>query len=557
MKNKKINIRPHLEGFTAYSSARDEFMGNARVFLDANENPYGASFRGVTALNRYPDPRQSALKEMISLSEDIPERNIFLGNGSDEIIDLVIRTTCTPGRDNVIVNVPGYGMYGVLAGVNDIAVREVPLDSAYQPDTTKILSLVDDNTRIIFICSPNNPTGNMAEEKRVTQLVNEFNGLIVIDEAYIDFASAGGFKSLLAEHTNIIILKTFSKARGMAGARLGMAFGPGQLIDIMNAIKLPYNISSLTIEAATASLRREEVWRQQVERIKADRSRLAVELVKIDTVKKVYPSDANFLLVKVSDPLSLYLFLAQRGIVIRDRSMIAGCEGSVRITVGTSPENERLLEAIREFSGKGNEQQDTGGDGKSRTARVTRETSILVDINLYGGGISDIQTGSGFFDHMLEQLAFHSGIDMLVRVSGDIETGMHHIMEDVAITLGESFAAALGDRSGITRYGFTLPMDDSLAVVAIDMGGRIYLNWDVSFKGEMTGDLPTEMYDHFFRSFAGSARCTINIKAEGENDHHMAEAIFKSFAHAIAEAVIKDGRGRIASTKGMVSSGSF
>lgn len=544
-------IRPDLLGLVPYSSARDDFSGRARIFLDANENPYGSSFRGVTGLNRYPDPHQSELKEMISLSEDIPAQNIFCGNGSDEIIDLLIRVTSVPGETNIIINTPTYGMYGVQAAINNTRVREVSLDPLFQPDVKAILDTADAGSRLIFICSPNNPTGNLAEESRVETLAKKFRGLLIIDEAYIDFSSGDGFKGLIDKYPNIVVLRTFSKARGLAGARLGVAFANEQLVNLLDSIKLPYNINSLTIAAAMNSLRKPEVWRSQAQRIIAQREKLVSSLQVTDGIRKIYPSDANFILVRVDRPKQLYIYLAERGIVIRDRSQLKGCEGCVRITVGTENENEYLLQGIKDFlSG------DAGDSSKSIRESVrrrqTRETDILADINLDGRGICDIQTGSGFFDHMLEQLTFHSGFDLLIRASGDIETGLHHTVEDIAITLGQAVAEALGKREGIRRYGFTLPMDDSLATIAIDMGGRSGIRWDAVFNGEMTGDIPVDMYSHFFSSFADAARCTINVKASGENDHHMAEAIFKAFGRVLKEAVLREDSTRLPSTKGMI-----
>lgn len=545
-------IVPHLRDLKPYSSARDEFKGEAGIFLDANENPYGASFRGVTALNRYPDPRQQELKELISKSENITAANIFIGNGSDEIIDLLIRAVCEPGETSVIVNPPTYGMYAVQAAINNTGIKEVPLNSSFEPDVEAIEKAADSNTRILFICSPNNPTGNMAPRDTILRFVSSFRGLLVIDEAYTGFSEQDGFKDLVGDFPNIVIMRTFSKARGMAGARLGYAFASHDLIQVLNRIKLPYNVNSLTLAAAASVLQREEVWQNQAERIVSERQRVSSSLSQINGVERVWPSVANFLLVKVSDPRSLYAFLAEGGIVVRDRSSMPGCEGCIRVTIGTPAENSLLIEAIGEWSQGGSSSGDHDGIMKAVKRRITRETDVMVDVRLRGRGISDVQTGSGFFDHMLEQLGFHGNMDIMIRVSGDVETGMHHIIEDVAITLGQAVKQALGNRKGIRRYGFTLPMDESIATVAVDMGGRGNLSWNVSFSGEMTGDVPVEMYPHFFSSFASAAGCTIHITASGENDHHKAEAIFKAFARATRDAVAEDSTGRLPSTKGII-----
>ncbi len=567
-------IRPDLLTLKPYSSARNEFTGSARIYLDANENPYGTSFRGVTGLNRYPDPLQRELKVRLSQISGMAEDSIIVGNGSDEILDLLVRATTVPGRSNVITMPPTYGMYSVVAAVNNVAVTEVLPAEDFSFSAESVLGTADSNTAIIFICSPNNPTGNMAPRDEVQKLAEQFEGLLVIDEAYIDFSGTDGFMDMLSDYDNIFILRTFSKARGMAGARLGTGYGHPLLVSVLNAIKMPYNVNSLSLEAAMQSLNKQQVYSSQVERITEGRESLSRELQKIPGVQKVYPSAANFILARFERARELYNYLLGKGIVVRDRSDVPLCEGCLRISVGTERENEVLLEEIGNFykgavgaaGGTGTENgasTTTGatgtengasptdsGAGTVKERRRTGETDVLADINLYGRGIADIQTGVGFLDHMLELFTFHSGSDMMIRASGDVHVDMHHTVEDIAITLGLAVKKALGDGKGINRYGFVLPMDGSRAIISIDMGGRNMLVWDVGMKETSIGGIPADMFRHFFRSFSDNAGCTLHIEAKGEDDHHIIEAVFKGFARALKEAVRVTGD-RVQSTKSL------
>lgn len=529
-------IRPDLLAMKPYSSARSEFKGNARIYLDANENPYGTSFRGLTGLNRYPDPLQTELKERISGSTGLDMDRIIAGNGSDEILDLLVRATTIPGKSNIITIPPTYGMYNVVAAINNVLVKEVLPDEDFNFTADDIIEALDIDTRIVFICSPNNPTGKLAPEREVMRLAEKFNGLVVIDEAYIDFSGTDGFLSLIEKFENIFILRTFSKAWAMAGARLGLGFGHPGLVKVLNTIKMPYNVNTLTIQAGLDALERKEVYRSRVERIIRNRDKLIADLKNIDGIKTIYPSDANFILVKLDDPKGLYTYLLGKGIVVRDRSDMPLCGGCLRISVGMENENKILLEEIRNFF-SGKTSAYTSDQGKViRKRRRTRETDILIDYKLYGRGIADIQTGSGFLDHMLDLFTFHSNSDLIVSASGDINVDFHHTMEDIAITLGQALNEVLGDRKGLNRYGYVIPMDESRAMVTIDIGGRNMLVWKVGFKNASIGDLPASLFKHFFRSLADNARFTINIEAEGEDDHHMIEAVFKGFARALKQA---------------------
>jgi histidinol-phosphate aminotransferase len=336
-------IRDNIKTLTPYSSARDEFKGDAAVFLDANENPFN------DPVNRYPDPLQWKLKQQIAKIKNTSPENIFLGNGSDEAIDLIIRVFCEPGIHNIVAIDPTYGMYKVCADINHVEYRRVPLTPDFEIDTEAMLAKTDDNTRLIFICSPNNPTSNSFKSNDIKKIINTFNGIIVLDEAYIDFSSEKGFLHFLPEYPNLIILQTFSKAWGMAGIRLGMAFAGNNIIATLNKIKYPYNVNVLTMETAMKSLhniKRKERW---VAEIIYQRSILTKELEKIPVVLKIFPSDANFLLVKVEHPREIYDYLVKNNIVVRDRSKVSLCEGCLRITVGTANENNRLIKVLTKY----------------------------------------------------------------------------------------------------------------------------------------------------------------------------------------------------------------
>lgn len=326
-----------------YSSARDEFEGEAAVFLDANENPY------FGPLNRYPDPQQRKLKKVISAIKSLPGEMIFLGNGSDEAIDILIRAFCEPGRENIVSVDPTYGMYEVTAAINGVEYRKVQLGEEFRLDEEALRQQVDSSTKIIFLCSPNNPTGNSIEESAIKSILKWFNGILVIDEAYIDFSEKPGLIDEIVRSPRLVVLQTLSKAWGRAGIRLGMAFGNADTVSVMNKIKPPYNVNSLTMQEALATFSRKDEKTSRVKELVASRSTLGREFGKLKSVLKVYPSDANFLLIRVDDAARMYRYLASSGIIVRNRSGSAGCDNCLRITVGTAEENNKLLEAMKEY----------------------------------------------------------------------------------------------------------------------------------------------------------------------------------------------------------------
>lgn len=340
-------VRENIKNMTPYSSARHEFSGAASVFLDANENAFGSPL--PVNYNRYPDPLQLPLKEKISQIKGVPSSNIFLGNGSDEAIDLLFRIFCEPGKDNVIIFPPTYGMYEVCAEINNVMVKKVPLTTDYQLDLEATEAAVDANTKMIFVCSPNNPTGNSIERSTIEVLLNNFDGLVVIDEAYINYSRQKTCITELTEYPNLVILQTLSKAWGLAGLRLGMAFAGQPVIDYMNRVKYPYNINTATQQLALEALSNISSVNNWTKTTVVQKENLSEALLKLSITEKVYPSDANFLLVKMTDARRIYDFLSDRGIIVRDRSKVILCDDCLRITIGTPDENNHLLEALKKY----------------------------------------------------------------------------------------------------------------------------------------------------------------------------------------------------------------
>lgn len=528
---KQIDIynlaRPNIRNLAPYSTARDECQVKIGSFLDANENPFNNGY------NRYPDPRQSELKSLISRIKGIPVKNMFIGNGSDEAIDLCFRVFCEPAVDNAVSIAPTYGMYKVAADINNVQIREVPLGEDFSLPVDALLQACDANTKLMFVCSPNNPTGNAFPVSEILKLAEAFDGMLVVDEAYIDFSSEPSLSGYIREYQNLIILQTLSKAYGMAALRLGLAFADERTMSMFANVKYPYNISLAGMEKAMSLLRRDVA--AEVAVVMSERARLAEELAKLPRVRKVWPSDANFLLVEVDDARGLYAELLDAQVIVRDRSKVLGCAGCLRITVGSPAENDKVLAVIG-----GLQPESVVEKRAAKVVRKTKETQIEVSVDLDSKGTDGIDTGLKFLDHMLDQIVHHAGIYLTVKATGDLEVDEHHTMEDVAIVLGEALIKALGDKRGIERYGFVLPMDESKAMVLMDLGGRIEFVWDVNFAREYVGDVPTEMFWHFFRSLGAAMSCNLHVSAKGDNDHHVAEGIFKAFARALKMAVRKE-----------------
>lgn len=567
-------IRENIKGLVPYSTARSESKLQNALLLDANESPFN------TGYNRYPQPVNYELKQLaakcvnwdIGLKakedqcgkegllgqkylyaaealgesgfEDISIENVFVGNGSDEAIDLLFRIFCTPGVDNVLSVVPTYGMYKVSASINDVEYRECALNEDYSLNVQQLLKLVDSNSKIILLCSPNNPTGNLLAKESVINILENFNGIVVIDEAYIDFSNNSGFVPYLSKYKNLVVLRTMSKSRGMAAIRVGFAYSSSTIISFMEKVKQPYNINRVSQELAIKSLKEDNLC--LVKAIVQERERLGSELAKLDCVQKVHRSDSNFLLVKINNAQEKVELLTSKGVVVRDRSRVDGCEGCIRVSVGKKDENNLLLSIL-----KGEEVENY--NNFIELSRITKETSVNLKIFRKGGSVKNINTGIGFLDHLLEIFAVHSGINIDLDVVGDLQVDAHHTIEDIALVMGEGINKLYGELKGYNRYGFVLPMDESQATAVIDLGGRFGFEWNVEFYSNFTGDFPTQMYSHFFSSMATSGKFTLHLKATGKNDHHIAEALFKAFARAIRVALSNEIKEyELPSSKGVI-----
>jgi histidinol-phosphate aminotransferase len=342
-------IRPNIKSLKSYSSARDDFKGEASVYLDANENAFGSPLE--QAFHRYPDPMQYAVKMRLSEIKGVPARNIFLGNGSDEAIDILFRSFCNPGVDNVIIVPPTYGMYEVSANINDVQLKKVNLTQDYQLDLKGIAEAIDKNTKLIFICSPNNPTGNSINRVDIETLLANFNGIVVIDEAYINYSRQKTFIQELTEYANLVVLQTLSKAWGLAALRVGMAYASEEIIEVFNRVKPPYNINEASQQLALEALQNVEKVNAWIKETLKERDHLVLTLKNFDFVIDIYPSDANFLLVKTTNANGIYDFLVNQGIIVRNRNKIELCEGCLRITIGTPLENEILINTLKEYKG--------------------------------------------------------------------------------------------------------------------------------------------------------------------------------------------------------------
>lgn len=340
-------LRKNIKELVPYSSARDEFKGEASIFLDANENAYGSPLK--SNYNRYPDPLQYKVKKRLSEIKGVPPRNIFLGNGSDEAIDILFRAFCNPGKDNVITVPPTYGMYEVSANINDVELRKINLLPDYQLNMEGIAEAIDENTKIIFICSPNNPTGNSINRADIETILANFNGLVVIDEAYINYSRQKTFIQELTDYSNLVVLQTLSKAWGLAGLRVGMAFASEEIIEVFNKVKPPYNMNEASQQLTLEALQNVDQVNNWIKESVAEREKLRANLNIMPSVITIYPSDANFILVKTENPKEIYQYFVERGIIVRDRSKVELCEGCLRITVGTPQENKLLTEAFKNF----------------------------------------------------------------------------------------------------------------------------------------------------------------------------------------------------------------
>ena len=593
-------VRPNIQDLTSYTSARDQYGQDQGILLDANELGLGPAIPSTDAgqlvstntLHRYPDPYQRELRTAIAKLRGVHADQVFTGNGSDEAIDLIIRLFCEPAKHRILCTPPTYSMYKVSARIHDIAVDQAPLNPDFSLHPKAIIDAISQETRVLFLCSPNNPTGTMANESDLRYLCEHAGCLVVIDEAYIDFSQAESMAKSLEEFPNLIVLQTLSKSFGLAGIRLGIALASKDIIAYFDKIKAPYNINSLSAEVALSALQQPEIMRVKVQEILLERTYVTERLELLKQILNsepislgaIFPSQANFVLFQIDQALRIQQALAEQKVIVRYRGNELHCENSLRLSIGSREENNSFFEALINVLGyqgpayknmikelnlqpkdSALDQENNAQNSKSvqatnqaqspRKATVSRhtsETKIDITLNLDGTGVHHIKTGLRFFDHMLEQIARHGLIDLDIQCQGDLHIDEHHTIEDVGIALGQALSQAYGDKRGIDRYGFVLPMDEARATVALDLSGRPYLVFNASFDRVYVGDIPTDMIEHFFYSLATHMQATLHIDVLGANDHHKVEACFKGLARALKQAIEHNPRisGQVPSSKG-------
>ena len=536
-----------LAPFDIAAQANDAF-GAGAIKLDANENPYPPLAEGSLAagLNRYPEPQPARLKKAMAALYGIAPEDLLVSRGADDAIDVLVRAFCRPGVDAVSICIPTFSAYAHFAGLQGARVIEARLDSEFDFDGDSFLATVkgEPNLKLAFLCSPNNPTGNPIAPADVLAVADALpETLIVLDEAYLEFSDTPSLAAEAASRENLVVLKTLSKAFGLAGARIGCAIGNAELIAIAARALPPYPLPSLSIEAAMSALApsRRAVHEERIARLKAERDRLAPLFERSPIVTRVR-SGGNFLFLEVDDPAALAAKLGRLGIRARFRPNAA--PGGVRLTIGTGAENEV---ALRAFGVATNEAPAR----RAEVVRDTKETQIAAAIELDAAAPRLIATGIPFYDHMLDQVAAHAGFSLILSCDGDLDIDGHHSIEDCAIALGTALSRALGDRRGIGRFGFSLPMDETEAHVLIDLSGRPYSVFEGSFEASHIGAYPTEMTPHVFRSLAESLGAAIHVRVTGANDHHKTEACFKAFGRALRQAVKREGDA-LPSTKGVL-----
>ena len=541
--------RPEILALEPYQTAYDENDRDQAIKLDANENPYApllSDSLAVTA-NRYPEPQPARLLARLAALYQVGPETIFVGRGADEAIELLVRAFCAPGQDAVLTCPPTFSYYETVAQIQGARCLRVPLKDDFNINKDEIIRVgsADENLKIVFLCSPMNPTGNSIVRQDILDICTVLpETLVVVDEAYIEFSTKPSIASELAGFENLVVLRTLSKAYGLAGARCGAALADSDIINVLRRIMPPYPLSSLTEQAVMQALApfRMPLIKKRVDEILQQRDRLMEQLPLAWQILDVYPSDANAIFVKVADADEFQITMDQAAIKVRRRENVF--PGGFRITVGTPAENTTLLAAL------GLDQNAQSGRSAERI-RETKETRISCRIDLDKTGVTDINTGVGFFDHMLEQISRHGGFSLSLICEGDLEIDAHHTLEDCMLTFGECLKAALGDKRGIGRFGFLLPMDETEAQISIDLGGRPYSVFKGAFSASHIGDYPTEMTAHLFRSLADSLGAAIHVSVNGENDHHKTEACFKALGRALRMAIRKEGDD-IPSTKGVL-----
>ena len=526
-------------------------FGADTIKLDANENPYPPLSGGDLAagLNRYPEPQPRQLRDAMASLYGVQSEQLLLTRGGDDAIDVLCRAVLRGPEDAVVLCLPTFSVYAHAARFQGARVIEARLDANFDFSADAMLEAAVGETglKIAFICSPNNPTGNEVDPAEVLKVADALpDTLVLVEEAYLEFSSTPSLAEEAVRRPNLLVLKTLSKAFGLAGARVGGLIGPADTLAVLARALPPYPLPTLSIHAAVQALQpsRRAIHEERIASILAERARLAPLLEQSPLVNRVHVGGGNFLFLEVRSPEELSKRLNNLGIKVRYRPNAA--PGGVRLTIGTPEENDAALAAF-----------EVGVDRKparrAEVARDTRETKIAVAVDLDRAEPRRIGTGVPYFDHMLDQVAAHGNFSLVLSCEGDTEIDAHHTVEDCAIALGQALKSALADKRGIGRFGFALPMDETQAQVLIDLSGRPYSRFEGAFAASHIGDYPTEMTPHVFRSLADSLGAAIHVRVDGENDHHKVEACFKAFGRALRQAVVREGSpDALPSTKGLL-----
>jgi histidinol-phosphate aminotransferase len=512
------------------------------IRLDANENPFVPLVDGQPGINRYPEPQPVMLRARLADLYGIVPDALWVTRGSDDAIDLLVRTFCEAGTDAVGIVEPTFSAYAQFARVQGARIVAARLAEDFRFDADAVIDVMAaERPKLLFLCTPNNPTGTRIAEGEVVRIAAALPDTIVVaDEAYAEFEDGEGLPR--KANGNLVVLRTLSKAYGLAGARIGCAIGAPDLIAMLARVSPPYPLPGPSIAAALAALgpERMPLHRQRIAELRAERERVALLLAGVAEIRTVR-AGGNFLFLEVADPADLARRLSAAGVRVRFRPQAA--PDGVRVTVGVPSENAALLAVF------GLIQKVTGR--RAELVRDTRETRVALSLDLDRDGPRQIATGIAFYDHMLDQVAAHGGFALTLQCVGDTHIDAHHSVEDVAIALGTALRKALGDKKGIGRFGFALPMDEAEGQVLIDLSGRPFARFDGAFADERVGDLPTQMVPHVFRSLADSMGAAIHVRVEGDNDHHKVEAAFKAFGRALRQAIAVDGAS-LPSTKGVL-----
>jgi histidinol-phosphate aminotransferase/imidazoleglycerol-phosphate dehydratase/histidinol-phosphatase len=517
------------------------------LHLDANENPYAPPpVVGASGYNRYPSQQPEKLVQRLADLYDVRPEQLMVGRGADEGIECLLRAFCEAGQDKILTCPPTFGYYKTCADIQGAGIVEVPLSGTYQWDIPAIVEAGKSaNVKMVFLCSPNNPTGNSLTRKVILKVCASLpETLIVVDEAYIEFSDQASLADEIGTIKNLVVLRTLSKAYALAGVRGGALLADPAVIQLLLKVLPPYPIARPVEKAILGALAPSAmaVHAQRLEETLSERQRIAEGLAKSDFVKSVFPSDANFVLLEIKDADALFTRLRQFNVKIRD---YRATTGRVRISIGSPDENRIALQAfgVADMS----ERIDRIGE----MFRKTNETDISVRVNLDDASQTKIETGIGFYDHMLEQISKHGGMGLTLSCEGDLHIDAHHTVEDTALAFGAALKQALGDKAGIGRYGYVIPMDETQAQVAIDLSGRPAAVFRGEFPTDHVGDFPVEMCPHFFESLAQTLGAAIHIDVKGDNSHHMIEACFKGVGRALRPALgIVGSSTEIPSTKG-------